>query len=104
MNEEQTLGFAQAVLETLPMTNPVAYTLLRLKLASDPQLAHDAEAFFQPSRYPRAVIASRDTVSSAQLQLEIQTAMQSWSRAVQMASNIMKSLHDMQMTIINNTR
>ncbi len=42
--------------------------------------------------------------SATALELEVQMAMSEWKQGVELASNIMKALHDMQMTIINNTR
>ncbi|MCC6811189.1 MAG: hypothetical protein IT381_27410 [Deltaproteobacteria bacterium] len=44
------------------------------------------------------------TQSATALNLEVQMAMEEWKRGIELASNIMKALHDMQMTIINNTR
>ncbi len=42
--------------------------------------------------------------SAAALQLEVQMALEEWKRSYELASNILKSLHDMAMTAINNTR
>jgi len=42
--------------------------------------------------------------SAAALQLEVQMALEEWKRSYELASNILKSLHDMSMTAINNSR
>jgi hypothetical protein len=42
--------------------------------------------------------------SAAALQLEVQMSLEEWKRSYELASNILKSLNDMAMTAINNTR